>query len=329
MKIALFSAQSYDKEYFAQHNEEYAHEITFFDAPLDNKTTPLTKGYGAVCVFVNDNMNAQTIEEIATNGVRIIALRCAGFNNVDLEAAQKHNITVVRVPAYSPHAVAEHAIALLFTLNRKTHKAYNRIRESNFSLEKLIGFDVHGKTVGVIGTGNIGKIFAEIIKGFGCRVLLYDIYPSDELQEKGFEYVSLETLCEESDIISLHCPLNDSTKHIIHAKSFNIMKQGVYIINTSRGGLINSKDAIEALKSGKLGALGIDVYEQEENLFFRDLSESIIQDDIIARLTTFPNVLITSHQGFFTQEALTEIAQTTLSNIRNFEQDSATNVVEV
>jgi D-lactate dehydrogenase len=288
----------------------------------------LTKEFDAVCVFVNDTIDAKTIAELAKNGVQIVALRCAGFNNVDLEAAEKHNITIVRVPAYSPHAVAEHAIALLFTLNRKTHKAYNRIRESNFSLEKLIGFDVYGKTVGIIGTGNIGRIFAEIIKGFGCRVLLYDIYPSEELQEKGFEYVSLEQLYKESDIISLHCPLTEDTKHIINAESFRTMKQGVVIINTSRGGLINSQDAIEALKTEKLGALGIDVYEQEEHLFFKDLSESIIQDDVIARLTTFPNVLITSHQGFFTQEALTEIAETTLSNIANFEKGEITNQVE-
>src|SRR5690554_2993653 len=276
MNIAVFSTKSYDKEYFSKHNKNYNHTLTYFEAPLDTKTVSLTKEFDAVCVFVNDTIDAKTIAELAKNGVQIVALRCAGFNNVDLEAAEKHNITIVRVPAYSPHAVAEHAIALLFTLNRKTHKAYNRIRESNFSLEKLIGFDVYGKTVGIIGTGNIGRIFAEIIKGFGCRVLLYDIYPSEELQEKGFEYVSLEQLYKESDIISLHCPLTEDTKHIINAESFRTMKQGVVIINTSRGGLINSQDAIEALKTEKLGALGIDVYEQEEHLFFKDLSESII-----------------------------------------------------
>ncbi len=329
MNIAIFSTKSYDKEYFSMHNNNYNHTLTYFEAPLDTKTVSLTKEFDAVCVFVNDTIDAKTIAELAKNGVQIVALRCAGFNNVDLEAAEKHNIIVVRVPAYSPHAVAEHAIALLFTLNRKTHKAYNRIRESNFSLEKLIGFDVYGKTVGIIGTGNIGKIFAEIIRGFGCRVLLYDIYPSEKLQAAGFEYVSLETLYKESDIISLHCPLTEDTKHIINEESFHTMKEGVVIINTSRGGLINSQNAIEALKSGKLGALGIDVYEQEEHLFFKDLSESIIQDDIIARLTTFPNVLITSHQGFFTHEALTEIAETTLSNIANFEKGNVTNQVEI
>ncbi|MDA3882629.1 MAG: 2-hydroxyacid dehydrogenase [Bacteroidales bacterium] len=329
MNIAVFSAKSYDKEYFSKHNKTYNHTLTYFDAPLDTKTVSLTKEFDVVCVFVNDTIDAKTIAELAENGVQIVALRCAGFNNVDLEAAKKHNIRVVRVPAYSPHAVVEHAIALLFTLNRKTHKAYNRIRENNYSLEKLIGYDVYGKTVGIIGTGNIGKIFAEIIKGFGCRVLLYDIYPSEELQEKGFEYVSLETLCEESDIISLHCPLNKNTKHIINTKSLKTMKQGVVIINTSRGGLINTKDAIKALKTKKIGALGIDVYEQEENLFFRDLSESIIYDDVIARLITFPNVLITSHQGFFTHDALTEIAETTLSNISNFEKGNVTNQVEI
>jgi D-lactate dehydrogenase len=321
MKTAVFSTKSYDREYLNRFNAEKLHHLVFFEAPLNADTANLTKGFEAVCVFVNDTLTKETIELIAENGVKIIALRCAGFNNVDLEAAENHGIKVVRVPAYSPHAVAEHAVALILTLNRKTHKAYNRIRENNFSLEKLTGFDLFGKTVGVIGTGKIGAIFSNIMQGFGCKIVAYDHYRDCELITSGVDYMSFDRLLSLSDIISLHCPLTPETFQMINKNSFSKMKQGVMLINTSRGKLINTKDAIDALKNGKLGYLGVDVYEQEENLFFKDLSESIIQDDVISRLMSFPNVLITSHQGFFTKEALEQIAVTTLKNLSDFENN--------
>ena len=282
-------------------------------------TVNLTKGYDAVCVFVNDRLNAEVIAALKENDVKLIALRCAGFNNVDLEAAKEHGIKVVRVPAYSPNAVAEHAVALILTLNRKTHKAYNRVREGNFSLERLTGFDLYGKTVGAIGTGKIGQVFCNIMLGFGCRVLAFDLMEDKELASKGVEYLPLIDLLQQSDIISLHCPLNDQTRHIINKETIPMMKEGAMLINTSRGGLIDTVDVIEGLKSGRIGYVGLDVYEQEEKLFFKDLSENIIQDDLIMRLLSFPNVLITSHQGFFTEEALIQIAQTTLDNIDAFE----------
>ncbi|HTF81536.1 MAG TPA: 2-hydroxyacid dehydrogenase, partial [Cytophagales bacterium] len=270
-----------------------------------------------VCVFVNDVLNASVIEDLAHNQVKTIALRCAGFNNVDLAAAKAHGLRVVRVPSYSPHAVAEHALALLLTLNRKTHKAYNRVREGNFSLQGLEGFDLFGKTIGVIGVGNIGRIFINIMKGFGCKILVYDIVQDPELLQQNVTYVPLERLFHESDVISLHCPLNAQTKYLINKDSLSLMKEHVYIVNTGRGGLIHTKDVIEYLKNGKIGGLALDVYEQESALFFSDHSADIIQDDQLLRLTTFPNVIITSHQGFFTQEALTQIAQITLNNIND------------
>lgn len=317
MKIAFFSTQPYDKEYFTRYNS--GHELLFFEAPLNEQTAALAEGCGAVCAFVNDLLNAATIKLLSGQGVRLIAMRCAGYNNIDLPAAQLHNIKVVRVPAYSPYAVAEHAVALILTLNRKTHKAYNRVREGNFSLEKLTGFDLYGKTVGVIGTGKIGQVFCDIMKGFGCRVLAFDLIANKELEAKGVEYLPLVNLLPQCDIISLHCPLTDQTRHIINADTLRLMKPGVMLINTSRGALINTPDAIQALKSGHLAYLGIDVYEQEEKLFFYNLSEQIIDDDVIMRLMSFPNVLITSHQGFFTDEALTQIAKTTLQNVHDFE----------
>jgi D-lactate dehydrogenase len=319
MQVAFFSAQSYDKEYFEKFNNKNIHQITYFEAPLNPDTANLVKGFNAVCVFVNDKLDSETIGKINTNGVKLIALRCAGFNNVDIQAAAKNNIKVVRVPAYSPQAVAEHAVALILTLNRKTHKAYNRIRESNFSLEKLVGFNLSGKTVGVIGTGQIGIMFCNIMLGFGCRILAFDIHESDEAKEKGIEYKPLKELLRESDIISLHCPLTPDTRYLINKEAIDQMKKGVMIINTSRGAVIDTSAVINALKNEKIGYLGIDVYEQEGNLFFRDLSESIIGDDVISRLLTFPNVLITAHQGFFTKEALEEIATTTLQNLSDFE----------
>lgn len=323
MKIALFSAKSYDKEYFDRINKHHHYSITYFEAGLNKNTANLTQGFDAVCVFVNDNLDKETIEKIAANGIKIIALRCAGFNNVDIPAAYANNIKVVRVPAYSPEAVAEHAVTLILTLNRKTHKAYNRVRESNFSLERLTGFNLHNKTVGVIGTGIIGRAFSTIMLGFGCHVIAYDVYETDELKQKGVKYVSLDELLEQADIISLHCPLTPETKHIINKSAFNKMKHGAMLINTGRGALINTKDAIKALKDGKLGYLGIDVYEQETNIFFRDLSEEIMQDEVFARLMTFPNVLVTAHQAFFTSEALEQIAIITLNNLADFENGKA------
>lgn len=320
MIVAVFSTKSYDREYLDKLNINSEHQLTYFDASLHNDTTNLTTGFNAVCVFVNDKVDRATIEKLFKNGIKIIALRCAGFNNVDVKAAEENNIRVVRVPSYSPQAVAEHAVALIMTLNRKTHKAYNRIRESNFSLDKLIGFNLYNKNVGVIGTGQIGAAFCHIMLGFGCKVLAYDIKESDTLKAMGVQYSNLDTVLNSSDIISLHCPLTPETKHMINTHTLSQIKNGAMIINTSRGGLIKTADVIASLKKGKLGYLGIDVYEQEEYLFFNDLSESIIQDDEIERLMSFHNVLITPHQGFFTKEALTQIATTTLQNLSDYEK---------
>ncbi|MCL6217079.1 2-hydroxyacid dehydrogenase [Zunongwangia pacifica] len=324
MKLAFFSTKSYDKEFFDPYHQQEI-DLKYFEVRLYKDTANLAKGYDGVCVFVHDDLDEETLAILAENGVKFVVLRCAGFNNVNLAAAEKLGINVYRVPAYSPEAVAEHAIALILTLNRKTHKAYNRIREGNFSLERLRGFNLHGKTVGVIGTGKIGSIFAKNMKGFGCNIIAYDKFENKEIIEQGGTYVSFEKLLEQSDIISLHCPLNPETKHIINKESFKLMKDGMMLINTSRGPLINTVDTIEALKSGKLGYLGIDVYEQEEQLFFKDLSESVIKDDIIARLISFPNVLITAHQGFLTKEALQQIAEVTIQNIKDFKAGNATN----
>jgi D-lactate dehydrogenase len=318
MKVCFFSTQPYDKTFFELHNQEFGFSIEFLEVPLNETSVSLIHQADAVCVFVNDQLTAGVITKLATQGVKIIALRCAGFNNVDLHAAAKNNIRVVRVPAYSPHAVAEHAVAMIQTLNRKTHKAYNRIREQNFSLSGLMGFDLFGKTIGVIGTGNIGKVFCKIMLGFGCRVLAYDVQEDPALVDAGVSYCSQEVVFSESDVISLHCPLNEQTRYLIGEDTLRKMKKGAILINTSRGGLVDTKKVINALKSGQLGALGIDVYEQEENLFFRNLSENIIADDTLSRLITFPNVLITAHQGFFTQEAMDQIADTTLNNLKAF-----------
>jgi D-lactate dehydrogenase len=315
MKIAFFSTQPYDRIFFDEHNASFGFTIEYYETALSEKTINLLQEVDAVCVFVNDQVNRTVVTHLANRGIKIIALRCAGFNNVDLKAAADHGVRVVRVPAYSPHAVAEHAVAMIMTLNRKTHKAYNRVREQNFSLNGLLGFDLFGKTVGVIGTGNIGEVFCSIMLGFGCKVLAYDVRPKDAVIKGGARYVSLSEIMEQSDIISLHCPLNEQTRYLINDQSILRMKRGVMLINTSRGALIDTKTVITGLKSGVIGALGIDVYEQEEKLFFRDLSEEIIQDDVISRLGSFPNVLITAHQGFFTHEALTQIAIITLTNL--------------
>lgn len=319
MKIVFFSTQPYDIVFFNKHKDEYGYELVYFESSLTKETTNLVDGAEAVCVFVNDKLGADVMEALAAKGVKIIALRCAGFNNVDLAAAKSNGIQVCRVPAYSPEAVAEHAVAMLLTLNRKTHKAYNRVREQNFSLNGLLGFDVHNKTVGVVGTGNIGKAFCKIMLGFGCKLSAFDVIANKDLEAMGVEFKPLSEVLA-CDIISLHCPLNDQTKHIINDNTIAMMKKGVTLINTSRGGLIDTKAVIKALKASQIAYLGIDVYEQEEKLFFRDLSSDIIQDDQIQRLMSFPNVLITAHQAFFTEDALSQISQTTLKNIKDFHE---------
>lgn len=318
MKITFFGTKPYDKESFLKHNSSFHFELTFLEEKLNELTVSLAKGSDAVCVFVNDTVNGDIINRLAELKIGLIALRCAGFNNVDVKVANEKGIKVARVPAYSPHAVAEHALAMIMTLNRKTHKAYNRVREQDFSLNGLLGFDLYKKTVGVVGTGNIGAVFCQIMSGLGCRVIAFDPYKNPDVEKMGIQYVSPEELLHQSDIISLHCPLTEKTRYLINKNTIREMKDGVMLINTSRGGLIDTKAVIGGLKIGKIKALGIDVYEQEENLFFQNLSEEIILDDTIARLVSFPNVLITAHQGFFTQEALDQIAETTLSNARSF-----------
>jgi len=318
MNVTFFSTQAYDRRSFDEHNRDYAFNIKYLDVQLNEQTAALAKGADAVCAFVNDRINGTIMRHLSDAGVKVIALRCAGFNNVDLAAAKQFNLKVVRVPAYSPNAVAEHAVAMIMALNRKTHKAYNRIREQNFSLNGLLGFDLHGKTVGVIGTGNIGMVFCRIMLGFGCKVVAFDVQENEHLTASGVQYLPLNEVLSASNIISLHCPLNEHTRYIINQDSIEKMQEHVMLINTSRGGLIDTKAVVKGLKSGKIGSLGIDVYEQEEDLFFRDLSDTIIEDDVISRLSSFPNVLITAHQGFFTKEALAEIAETTLSNLKAF-----------
>lgn len=315
MKIVFFSAQPYDTLFFNRYNDTHGFELVFQEARLPERTINLVDGADAVCVFVNDKVTAAVCKQLSAKGVKVIALRCAGFNNVDLEAAKTNGLKVCRVPAYSPEAVAEHALALILTLNRKTHKAYNRVREQNFSLNGLLGFNLHGKTVGVIGTGNIGKAFCRIMLGMGCKVQAFDLIANKDLEALGVTYHPLIEVFK-SDIISLHCPLNNQTEHLIKDDTIAMMKKGVMLINTSRGRLVDTKAAIKGLKSGQIAYLGIDVYEQEEHLFFRDLSSAVIQDDEIQRLMSFPNVLITAHQAFFTDEALSQIATTTLNNVR-------------
>jgi D-lactate dehydrogenase len=319
MNIAFFSTQPYDREYFERYNNGQ-HALLFFEAQLNEHTVNLATGCNAVCVFVNDQLNAAVISALRQSGIKIVALRCAGFNNADLAAAEEKGVIVVRVPAYSPHAVAEHALALIMTLNRKTHKAYNRVREGNFSLNRLTGFDLYGKTVGVIGTGKIGECFCHIMLGLGCKVVAFDLIANKDLEAAGVAFLPLLELLKQSDIVSLHCPLTEQTKHLVNAGTLAIMKDGAMLINTSRGALVDTRAVINALKKGKLGYLGIDVYEQEEKLFFHDLSENIIEDDVIMRLLSFSNVLITAHQGFLTDEALTQIALVTLQNLTDFEQ---------
>ena len=317
MKVAFFNTKAYDRESFKAANRDAGPSIEFFEPRLNLKTVPLSKGFDAVCVFVNDTLNADVLEQLAANGTRIVALRCSGFNNVDLSAAEVNGITVVRVPAYSPHAVAEHTAALILALNRQLHRAYNRVRENNFNLEGLLGFDIHGLTVGVVGTGKIGQNVVRILRGFGCDVLCFDPYPNEACREAGATYVDLNALLESSRIITLHCPLTPDSYHMIDAPAIKRMRAGVMLINTSRGALIDTPAVVDGLKSGKIGSLGLDVYEEEGDLFFEDLSGTVIQDDVFARLNTFPNVLITGHQAFFTADALHAIAETTLANLRD------------
>lgn len=320
MRIAVFSSKPYDQETLLAANVSHKHKLDFFDAALSVHTCSLAEEADALCVFVNDQVDAKLLRCVAGRGVKIIALRCAGFNNVDLPTAKELGITVVRVPAYSPYAVAEHAVAMMLTLNRKIHRAYNRVREGNFSLNGLLGFDMHGKTVGIIGTGRIGAVLAKILVGFGCTVLAEDLYQNPDCLVLGVQYVEREVLLAQSDIISLHCPLTPDTRHLINKQSIASMKPGVMLINTGRGALVDTKAVIAGLKSRQIGGLAMDVYEQEESLFFEDHSNEIIQDDLLERLISFPNVLITSHQGYFTREALSAIAETTLNNLSQLER---------
>lgn len=320
MDITFFSSKVYDRQYFESENKRFQHRLTFLEAPLNERTVVMTGGAEAVCIFVNDTASAQVLQQLAAGGTKLVALRCAGFNNVNLKSAAELGLKVVRVPAYSPYAVAEHTVALILTLNRKTHRAYNRVREGNFALTGLMGFDLHGRTVGLIGLGKIGLVTARILKGFGCQVLGNDVRESEEAKAIGVIYTSLDELYQQSDIISLHCPLTPQTYHLINEASISRMKEGVMLINTSRGAIINAKAVIKGLKSGKIKYLGLDVYEEEADLFFEDLSDKVIQDDVFMRLLSFNNVLITGHQAFFTTDAMQSIAQTTLQNITDFEQ---------
>ena len=320
MKVAVFSSKDYDRQSLEASNTNYHHQLSFFNPPLDKDTTILATDFPAVCVFVNDKLDGDVLTSLAQQGTRLIALRCAGFDNVDLNRAAELGLTVVRVPAYSPYAVAEHTVGLMLTLNRQLHRSYFRVREGNFSLQGLLGFDMHGRTVGIVGTGKIGTVVAQILKGMGCNLLAYDLYPNQECRDLGVRYVELPELLTSSDIVTLHCPLTPENYHLINSSTLETMKPGVMIVNTSRGALIDAKAVIKGLKSKKIGYLAMDVYEQESDLFFEDLSNEIIQDDVFERLLTFPNVIITGHQAFFTEDALGNIADTTLSSITQFEQ---------
>lgn len=323
MKIGVFSSKKYDERFLGQENINFAHDLTFFKTRLTSETRFIAKGMPVVCVFVNDEINAEVLSTLAGGGTRLIALRCAGYNNVDLSAAHALGLTVVRVPAYSPTSVAEHTVALMLALARRLPRAYMRVREGNFELEGLLGFELGARTVGVIGSGKIGLAVARILKGFGASVLLSDPVEVPEASALGLEYVSHERLYAQSDIITLHCPLNEQTHHLINEQALSLMKDNVMLINTSRGAVIDTSAVITALKTRKIGYLGLDVYEQEGDLFFENLSNEIITDDVFERLLTFPNVLITGHQGFFTEEAMKTIAWTTLHNVSQFERGEA------
>ena len=318
MKIAVFSTKSYDRQFLDIANKKHGYHISYYEEQLMESTVILAQGCIAVCVFVNDVVDEIVLKMLSAQGIRLILLRCAGFNNVDLAAAGQLGIEIRRVPSYSPYAVAEHTLALILTLNRKTHRAFNRVREGNFSLDGLLGFDLHGSTIGLIGTGKIGRLTALPLHAMGCRILGYDVFPTDEFTAGGGTYVPLNQLLAESDIVSLHVPLSHESFHIINAESLALMKRGVMLIHTSRGALVDADALIAALKSGQVGYVGLDVYEQEADVFFQDLSGEIIQDDTLQRLLTFPNVLVTSHQAFFTKTAMTNISETTLENAADF-----------
>jgi D-lactate dehydrogenase len=319
MRVAVFSTKPYDRAFLDAANAAFEHQLVYFEPRLTDQTCGLADGFPGVCLFVNDRADETVLTRLSGGGTRTIALRCAGFNNVDLGAAQRLGIDVVRVPAYSTHSVAEHTAGLILTLNRKIHRAYARVREGNFALDGLLGFDLFGRTVGIIGTGQIGLALAHIMAGFGCRLRAHDPKPSARCEALGVRYTSIETLLMESDIVTLHCPLTPQTYHLIDAPAIARMKPGAMLINTSRGGVIDTRAVIDGLKSGRIGSLGIDVYEEEADYFFEDLSDRVIADDILARLLTFPNVLITGHQAFFTEDALRTIARTTLQNLRDLE----------
>jgi D-lactate dehydrogenase len=318
VRVALFSSKPYDVRSFEEANRAHGHELVHLEPRLSPETAALADGFEAVCAFVNDDLSGPVLERLHAGGVRLVALRSAGFNHVDLVAAARLGLTVARVPGYSPHAVAEHAVGMVLALNRKLHRAYNRVRENNFALTGLMGFDLHGRTVGVVGTGLIGAAFARIMLGFGCQVIAHDPHPDEDCARRGVEYVDLARLLAESDVIALHCPLTPSTHHLIDADAVAQMRPGVMLVNTSRGALVDTGAVIEGLKSGRIGYLGLDVYEEESDLFFEDLSDRVVGDDTFARLLTFPNVLVTGHQAFFTADAVAAIAETTLANLTGF-----------
>ena len=319
MHVAFFNTHPFERQFFDAANAEHRHDLHYIEARLTSATSSLAQGYPAVCAFVNDRLDGTVLNSLAASGTRMIALRSAGFNHVDLAQARELGFTVVRVPAYSPHAVAEHTVALILTLNRKIHRAFARVREGNFALDGLLGFDLHGRTAGIVGTGKIGTIVARILRGFGCRLVAFDMKPNDECRSMDVSYVSLDELWSTSDIITLHTPLTEQTRHMLDANAIARMKPGVMIVNTGRGALVDTSALIDGLKRGHIGYLGLDVYEEEEALFFQDLSSDVIQDDVFARLLTFPNVIVTAHQAFFTGEALRAIAHTTLHNLSAFE----------
>ena len=324
MQVAVFSAKRYDEEFLRAANDGHAHRLLFLEPRLTVDTVPLASRCEAVCAFVNDDLGPDVLNALADGGARLVALRSAGFNHVDLTTAARRGLTVARVPDYSPHAVAEHCAGLVLALNRKIHRAYNRIRENNFALSGLLGFDLHGKTVGVVGTGKIGTCFARIMVGFGCRVVASDPHPNDECRTMGVEYTSVDAMLSDADIVALHCPLTAETRHLIDRERLAGMKDGVMLVNTSRGALVDTTAVIAALKTGKIGQLGLDVYEEESAIFFEDRSDEVVADDVLSRLLTFPNVLVTGHQAFFTKEALESIALTTIENISAFERGDGT-----
>ncbi|HOK94954.1 MAG TPA: 2-hydroxyacid dehydrogenase [Anaerohalosphaeraceae bacterium] len=327
MQVAVYSTKPYVEDFFKRANQQCGHKLVFLQEPLTIDTVPLAKGSQAVCIFVNDTADAAVLMKLKEAGIKLVALRCAGFNNVDIEAAQRLGLCVVRVPAYSPYAVAEHTVALMLALNRRIHRAHWRVREGNFSLDGLMGFDLHGSSVGIIGTGRIGEVVAQILHGFGCRLYAYDVNRNPACEKLGVQYAELDAIYRTCSIITLHCPLVPQTYHLIDKAAIDKMQDCVMLINTSRGALIDTKAVIDGLKSRRIGYLGLDVYEEEGDLFFQDLSDQIIQDDVFARLLMFPNVIITGHQAFFTHNALQAIAHTTLSNITAYEKGNCQNIL--